>query len=88
MNAAAYPEDLKYHPEHDWARVEGDEAVFGITWYAQDALGEVVFYEPPAVGSTVDKDKLNAEWIFTVRTISLKILVFNVKIMNLNYHYP
>lgn len=69
MNASAYPEDLKYHPEHDWARVEGDEAVFGITWYAQDALGEVVFYEPPAVGSTVDKDKPYTE-LESVKAVS------------------
>ena len=47
----SYPEDLKYHPEHDWARIEGDVATFGITWYAQDSLGEVVFYEPPEVGA-------------------------------------
>jgi glycine cleavage system H protein len=52
----SYPSDLRYHPEHDWVRTEGDEGVFGITWYAQDALGEVVWYEPPAVGSTVSKD--------------------------------
>ena len=50
MADESYPEDLKYHPEHDWARIEGDEATFGITWYAQDALGEVVFYDPPEVG--------------------------------------
>ena len=43
----SYPEDVRYHPEHDWVRIDGDEAVFGITWYAQDALGEVVYYEPP-----------------------------------------
>jgi glycine cleavage system H protein len=48
-----YPADLRYHPEHDWARVEGDEATFGVTWYAQDALGEVVYYDPPSVGDTV-----------------------------------
>jgi glycine cleavage system H protein len=48
-----YPGNLRYHPEHDWLRVEGGEAVFGVTWYAQDALGEVVYYEPPAVGATV-----------------------------------
>ena len=48
-----YPDDLRYHTEHDWVRVEGNEAVFGVTWFAQDALGEVVFYEPPAIGSTV-----------------------------------
>jgi glycine cleavage system H protein len=52
----SYPADLRYHREHDWVRAEGDEAVFGITWYAQDALGEVVYYDPPAVGDTVAKD--------------------------------
>lgn len=51
-----YPTDLRYHPEHDWVRAEGDEAVFGVTWYAQDAMGEVVYYDPPAVGDTVTKD--------------------------------
>ena len=51
----SYPEDLKYHPEHDWARIDGDTATFGITWYAQDSLGEVVFYEPPEVGADVDQ---------------------------------
>ena len=49
----SYPEDLRYHPEHDWARVDGDEAVFGITWYAQEALGEVVFFDPPDVGKAI-----------------------------------
>jgi glycine cleavage system H protein len=49
----SYPEDLRYHPEHDWARIEGDVATFGVTWYAQDALGEVVYYDPPAVGAQV-----------------------------------
>ena len=53
MADETYPDDLRYHPEHDWARIEGDEATFGITWFAQDALGEVVFFDPPAVGSTV-----------------------------------
>ena len=53
--AASYPDDLKYHPEHDWARVDGDEATFGITWYAQDALGEVVFFDPPEVGTQLDQ---------------------------------
>jgi len=58
---ASYPEDLLYHPEHDWARVEGERATLGITWYAQDQLGEVVFFELPAVGSTVTKDSAYAE---------------------------
>jgi glycine cleavage system H protein len=52
----AYPDDLRYHREHDWVKLDGDEAVFGITWYAQDALGEVVFFDPPAVGDTVNAD--------------------------------
>jgi glycine cleavage system H protein len=67
--AESYPEDLKYHPEHDWARVEGEEATFGITWYAQDALGEVVFYEPPEIGSTVAKDSPYAE-VESVKAVS------------------
>ena len=64
-----YPEDLKYHPEHDWARIEGDEATLGITWYAQDALGEVVFYEPPEVGATITKDAAYAE-VESVKAVS------------------
>jgi glycine cleavage system H protein len=64
-----YPEELKYHPEHDWARIEGEEATFGITWYAQDALGEVVFYEPPEVGAEVSKDKPYAE-VESVKAVS------------------
>jgi glycine cleavage system H protein len=67
--AESYPEDLKYHPEHDWARIEGDEAVFGITWYAQDALGEVVFYDPPEVGATVTKDQPYTE-VESVKAVS------------------
>jgi glycine cleavage system H protein len=66
---ASYPEDLLYHPEHDWARVEGEEAVFGITWYAQDSLGEVVFFEPPEVGSEVSKDQPYAE-VESVKAVS------------------
>jgi glycine cleavage system H protein len=66
---ASYPEDLKYHPEHDWARIEGEEATFGITWYAQDSLGEVVFFEPPDVGATVSKDSTYAE-VESVKAVS------------------
>jgi glycine cleavage system H protein len=65
----SYPEDLRYHPEHDWARVEGDEATFGVTWYAQDNLGEVVFYEAPEVGSTTNKDQPYAE-VESVKAVS------------------
>jgi glycine cleavage system H protein len=66
---ASYPEDLKYHPEHDWARIEGDEATFGVTWYAQDSLGEIVFFDPPEVGSTVSKDQPYAE-VESVKAVS------------------
>jgi glycine cleavage system H protein len=64
-----YPEDLKYHAEHDWARVAGDEATFGITWYAQDALGELVFFDPPELGAHVTKDQPYAE-VESVKTQS------------------
>ena len=64
-----YPPELKYHPEHDWARIEGDEATFGITWYAQDALGEVVFYDPPAVGTNVTANESYAE-VESVKAVS------------------
>ena len=69
MAEASYPEDLKYHSEHDWARIEGDQATFGITWYAQDALGEVVFYDPPEVGASVTKDQAYAE-VESVKAVS------------------
>jgi glycine cleavage system H protein len=69
MAEASYPEDLLYHPEHDWARVEGEDATFGITWYAQDQLGEVVFFEPPQVGTTVSKDEPYAE-VESVKAVS------------------
>ena len=69
MAQSSYPEDLKYHPEHDWARIEGDVATFGVTWYAQDALGEVVFYDPPEVGSSVSKDQPYAE-VESVKAVS------------------
>ena len=64
-----YPDGLLYHPEHDWAKVEGDSATFGITWYAQDALGEVVFYDPPPVGTQVTKDQPYAE-VESVKAVS------------------
>jgi glycine cleavage system H protein len=66
---ASYPEDLKYHPEHDWARIEGDEATFGVTWYAQDSLGEIVFFDPPEVGASVSKDQPYAE-VESVKAVS------------------
>ena len=69
MAEASYPDDLKYHQEHDWARIEGDQATFGITWYAQDALGEVVFFDPPEVGAQVSKDGAYAE-VESVKAVS------------------
>ena len=64
-----YPDGLLYHPEHDWAKLDGDTATFGVTWYAQDALGEVVFYEAPDVGTTVTKDQAYAE-VESVKPVS------------------
>ncbi len=69
MAEASYPEDLKYHAEHDWAKIDGDQATFGITWYAQDALGEVVFFDPPEVGASVSKDDSYAE-VESVKAVS------------------
>jgi glycine cleavage system H protein len=65
----SYPEDLLYHAEHDWARVDGEEATFGITWYAQDALGEVVFFDPPDAGAQVSKDQPYTE-VESVKAVS------------------
>ena len=69
MADPSYPEDLLYHSEHDWARVEGDNATFGVTWYAQDSLGEVVFFEPPKLGATVTKDQPYTE-VESVKAVS------------------
>ena len=69
MADESYPDELRYHPEHDWARIEGEEATFGITWYAQDSLGEVVFYDPPEIGSTVTKDEPYTE-VESVKAVS------------------
>ena len=66
---ATYPADLKYHAEHDWARIDGDIATFGITWYAQEQLGEVVFFDPPEVGATITKDEPYAE-VESVKAVS------------------
>jgi len=67
--AESYPDDLRYHPEHDWARVDGDEATLGITWFAQDALGELVHYEAPEVGSTLTKGQPCGE-VESVKAVS------------------
>jgi glycine cleavage system H protein len=79
----SYPEDLKYHHEHDWVRVEGEEAVFGVTWYAQDALGEVVFFDPPEVGSEVTKDQSYAE-VESVKAVSDVVAPLSGEIVAVN----
>ena len=69
MADPSYPDDLKYHPEHDWARIDGANATFGITWYAQDALGEVVFFDAPEIGATIAKDQPYTE-VESVKAVS------------------
>ena len=81
--AESYPEDLKYHEEHDWARVEGDEAVLGITWFAADALGELVHFEPPAAGATVAKDASYGE-VESVKAVSDVIAPLSGEIVEVN----
>ena len=83
MAEASYPEDLKYHAEHDWARIEGDTATFGITWYAQDALGEVVFFDPPEVGTSVSKDQAYTE-VESVKAVSDVIAPLSGEIIEVN----
>jgi glycine cleavage system H protein len=83
MADASYPEDLLYHPEHDWARIEGEEATLGITWFAQDALGEVVFFELPAVGSSVGKDAPYAE-VESVKAVSDVVAPLSGEIVAVN----
>ena len=84
MADASYPDDLLYHDQHDWARLEGDDhAVFGITWYAQDSLGEVVFYDPPEVGATVDKDASYAE-VESVKAVSDVIAPLSGEVVEVN----
>jgi len=78
-----YPEDLKYHSEHDWARIEGDEAVMGITWFAQDALGELVHFEAPAVGSSTTKDQPYGE-VESVKAVSDVIAPLSGEILDVN----
>jgi glycine cleavage system H protein len=80
---ASYPDDLKYHPEHDWARVDGDVATLGITWYAQDQLGEVVFFDPPEVGKTISKDGAYAE-VESVKAVSDVIAPVSGEIVEVN----
>jgi glycine cleavage system H protein len=79
----SYPDDVLYHPEHDWARIEGDEAVLGITWFAQDALGELVHYEPPEVGATISKDGAYGE-VESVKAVSDVIAPLSGEVLEVN----
>ena len=81
--AESYPDDLRYHPEHDWARVEGDEATLGITWFAQDALGELVHFEAPEEGATLTKDQAYAE-VESVKAVSDLIAPLSGEVLEVN----
>ena len=81
--AESYPDDLKYHEAHDWARVEGDEAVLGITWFAADSLGELVHFEPPSAGATVTKDKPYGE-VESVKAVSDVIAPLSGEVLDVN----
>ena len=83
MADASYPDELLYHSDHDWARVDGDVATFGITWFAQDALGEVVFFDPPEVGKTIVKDEPYAE-VESVKAVSDVIAPLSGEIVEVN----
>jgi glycine cleavage system H protein len=80
---ASYPSELSYHEEHDWARIDGDVATFGVTWYAQDQLGEVVFFDPPEVGKTVRKGEPYAE-VESVKAVSDVIAPLSGEIIEVN----
>ena len=82
-DAANYPEDLLYHAEHDWVRIEDDTATFGITWFAQDALGEVVFFDPPDVGTTVTANEPYAE-VESVKAVSDVVAPMSGEIIEVN----
>ena len=83
MAEASYPDDVKYHAEHDWARIEDGVASFGITWYAQEQLGEVVFFDPPAVGTQVSKDAPYAE-VESVKAVSDVVAPLSGEIVEVN----
>jgi glycine cleavage system H protein len=81
--AESYPDDLKYHSEHDWARIDGDEAVLGITWFAQDALGELVHFEAPSEGATIAKDSSYGE-VESVKAVSDVIAPLSGEVLEVN----
>ena len=79
----SYPGELKYHPDHDWARIDGDEAMLGITWFAQDALGELVHYEPPEEGQQIAKDAAYGE-VESVKAVSDVIAPLSGEVLEVN----
>lgn len=83
MADASYPDDLLYHAEHDWARIDGDIATFGVTWFAQDALGEVVFFDPPTVGSSTTAGESYAE-VESVKAVSDVVAPLSGEIVEVN----
>ncbi|MBA3718480.1 MAG: glycine cleavage system protein GcvH [Actinobacteria bacterium] len=83
MAAESYPEELKYHPEHDWARIEDGRATLGITWYAQDSLGELVHYEPPQEDSRIEKDRTYGE-VESVKAVSDVISPLSGRVVEVN----
>lgn len=83
MSAETYPAELRYHPEHDWARIDDAVATFGITWFAQNAVGEIVFFEPPALGARVVKDESYAE-IESVKAVSDVIAPLSGEVIEVN----
>ena len=83
MADASYPDDLRYHAEHDWARIDGDVATFGVTWYAQDQMGEVVFFDPPQVGATINKDQPYAE-VESVKAVSDVVAPLSGEVVEVN----
>ncbi|HEX2496716.1 MAG TPA: glycine cleavage system protein GcvH [Gaiellaceae bacterium] len=81
--AESYPDELAYHPEHDWARIEEGEAVLGVTWYAQDALGELVHFEPPEVGASIAKDDAYGE-VESVKAVSDVVSPLSGEVLEVN----
>jgi glycine cleavage system H protein len=79
----SYPDDLKYHQEHDWAHIDGEEAVLGITWFAQDALGELVHYEPPNEGDSIARDSAYGE-VESVKAVSDVIAPLSGEVLEVN----
>jgi glycine cleavage system H protein len=83
MSDESYPEDLHYHDAHDWVRIDGDTATFGITWYAQDTLGEVVFFSPPDVGQTVAKNADYGE-LESTKAVSALVAPLSGEVVDVN----